>query len=76
VLEVALVGSANRDLRSFRLNFEVHAVMRDEITAAELLRCFDRDLSVSASIDLVSFRRRPWPLKVVEGAARLLSPLM
>jgi cardiolipin synthase len=73
---VALVGSANMDLRSFRLNFEVHAVVRDEVTAAELLRCFDRDLAVSAQIDLVSFQRRPWPLKVVEGAARLLSPLM
>jgi cardiolipin synthase len=73
---VGLVGSANMDLRSFRLNFEVHAVVRDEVTAAELVRCFERDLSVSARIDLASFRRRPWPLKVLEGASRLMSPLM
>src|SRR4029453_9435491 len=27
--EIALVGSANMDMRSFRLNFEVHAVAYD-----------------------------------------------
>jgi hypothetical protein len=40
------------------------------------VRCFDRDLSLSARIELASFRERRWHLKVVEGAARLLSPLM
>ena len=31
--QVALVGSANMDLRSFRLNFEVHALVHDATTA-------------------------------------------
>jgi cardiolipin synthase len=73
---VALVGSANMDLRSFRLNFEVHAVIRDATTASELERCFEADLAMSQRIELAAFRGRSAALKVVEGAARLLSPLM
>ena len=73
---VAMVGSANMDLRSFRLNFEVHALVRDAATAAQLAACFEADLAVSSPIDPVSFAARPWTQKVIEGAARLLSPLM
>jgi cardiolipin synthase len=73
---IALVGSANMDLRSFRLNFEVHAVVRDPTTALALARSFDEDLAVSVRIDRVAFKNRPWPFKVLEGASRLLSPLM
>jgi cardiolipin synthase A/B len=73
---VAMVGSANMDLRSFRLNFEVHALVQDAVTAAQLEACFEADLAVSLPIDPVTFAARPWTQKVIEGAARLLSPLM
>jgi cardiolipin synthase A/B len=73
---VAMVGSANMDLRSFRLNFEVHALVGDAETAAQLEACFEADLAVSSPIDPVSFGARPWTQKVIEGAARLLSPMM
>lgn len=73
---VAMVGSANMDLRSFRLNFEVHALVHDATTAAQLEACFEADLAVSSPIDPVGFSARPWTQKVVQGAARLLSPLM
>ena len=73
---LALVGSANMDLRSFRLNFEVHAVLRDERTAARLDACFADDLARSRRVDPEAFRQRGIPLRVLEGAARFLSPLM
>lgn len=73
---VALVGSANMDIRSFRLNFEVHAVIDAPSLAARLDRCFRDDLAVSRRIDLAAFRARPLPQKALEAAARLLSPLM
>lgn len=73
---IGLVGSANMDLRSFRLNFEVHAVLEDASTAAELEACFARDLEASRRIELDEFRRRSLGLRVIESAARLLSPLM
>jgi cardiolipin synthase A/B len=73
---MALVGSANMDLRSFRLNFEVHAVIRDDAAARTLEAIFEDDLAASTRIDLEAFKRRSRPLRVAEGAARLLSPLM
>jgi cardiolipin synthase len=73
---LALVGSANMDLRSFRLNFEVHALVRDATTARDLARAFEADLAVSERVELPAFRARGWPERVLEGAARLLSPLM
>jgi cardiolipin synthase len=73
---IALVGSANMDVRSFRLNFEVHAVVRDLAVAEELERIFEGDLALSREITLAEFRARSVAHKVVEGAARLLSPLM
>jgi len=73
---VALVGSANMDLRSFRLNFEVHAVVRDERTAARLEAAFADDLAASRRIELAAFRARGAARRVLEGAARLLTPLM
>ena len=73
---VALVGSANMDMRSFRLNFEVHTVIGGGTTAARLERCFQDDLRLSRRIDLDEFRRRSRLARLGEGAARLLSPLM
>jgi len=73
---VALIGSANMDLRSFRLNFEVHAVIDEPTLASRLERCFEADLAVSNRIAAAEFRARPLPLKVLEAAARLVSPLM
>jgi cardiolipin synthase len=73
---VALVGSANMDLRSFRLNFEVHAVVRDAATAAQLDACFEADLALSSRIDPATWRRRSWHARALEGGARFLSPLM
>ncbi|HVY44303.1 MAG TPA: cardiolipin synthase [Minicystis sp.] len=73
---VALVGSANMDLRSFRLNFEVHAVVRDDATARALEAIFERDLAVTREVELAAFRARPRVMRVLEGVARLLSPLM
>lgn len=74
--EVALVGSANMDLRSFRLNFEVHTLVHDATTAARLRESFERHLAESKRVDLDEWRRRGWGLRVKEGAARLVSPLL
>jgi cardiolipin synthase A/B len=73
---VSLVGSANMDVRSFKLNFEVHTVIRDAPTAAGLEDCFEADLRVSPRIDAAVWRQRGRLQRVVEGVARLLSPLM
>jgi cardiolipin synthase A/B len=74
--QVVLVGSANMDLRSFRLNFEVHALVHDETTAARLRDAFEEDSAKSRRVDVAEWRVRPWTLRVKEGGARLVSPLL
>jgi cardiolipin synthase len=74
--QVALVGSANMDLRSFRLNFEIHALVHDETTATRLRETFESDLSKSTRVEFEEWEARRWTLRVKEGAARLVSPLL
>lgn len=73
---VSLVGSANMDMRSFRLNFEVHALVHDSTTAAALCETFAGYESKSRRIELAEWRQRAWSLGLREGAARLVSPLL
>jgi len=74
--QVALIGSANMDMRSFRLNFEVHALVHDETTAARLHRAFEDNAAQSRSVPIHEWSARRWNLRMKEGASRLLSPLL
>jgi cardiolipin synthase len=74
--QVALVGSANMDLRSFRLNFEVHTLVHDETTTTRLREAFEEDLARCRRVELPTWEARPWSFKVKEGASRLVSPLL
>src|SRR5205814_1734477 len=73
---VSLIGSANMDLRSFRLNFEIHALLHDAAVAARLEESFQVDLASSTLVSLAAWRDRPARTKLYEGAARLVSPLL
>lgn len=73
---LALVGSANMDLRSFRLNFEVHALIGDGYTARALERSFELDLAQTREVVLEAWRSRPVRSRLAEGASRLVSPLL
>jgi cardiolipin synthase len=74
--QVALVGSANMDLRSFRMNFEVHALVHDATTAAALQQSFEADAAKCRHVDPGAWRHRSLTLRLKEGAARLVSPLL
>ncbi len=72
--DCAVVGSANFDQRSFRLNFEVCAAMYDVGMTELLAHEFERDFSRSRR---VSRPRRVDPLRrLAEASARLLSPVL
>lgn len=73
---VAIVGSANLDVRSFRLNFELAAVLYDPAGVARLESLFHEDLAHTEEVALGAWRRRPLITKVKEGAGRLMSPLL
>jgi cardiolipin synthase len=70
----SMVGSANFDNRSFRLNFEVAAVLFDREFNEQLAALFQRDL---ARCRLVPIGRRVLPHQLLfESIARLGSPLL
>jgi len=73
---IALVGSANMDMRSFRLNYEVHAVVRDDATAQRLERRFDEDLGQTRRLELAEWRKRGVLWRIAEGYGRLMAPLL
>jgi cardiolipin synthase len=73
---IAFVGSANLDVRSFRLNFEVGALVEEPKFAQELEQRFVRDLAHSPEITLQDLERTPFRTRARWGLARLLSPVL
>lgn len=71
-----VVGSANVDMRSFRLNFEIGALVVDPEFGSALARRFLDELEDSHEITLETLHRLGWAHKVAGGLARLLSPLL
>jgi cardiolipin synthase len=71
---VAVVGTANMDNRSFRLNFEVAAAFYDADTIARLARRFDADRTASRSFP--ARQRGPRITAFLESIARLTSPVL
>jgi cardiolipin synthase len=71
-----LVGTANLDIRSFRLNYEVATIVYDREVTVRLDAAFDRDVAESLEVTRETFRRRPYLQKFRENTARLLSPLL
>lgn len=73
--EIALIGSANFDHRSFRLNFEVSMLFHDAGVAAELERLVEGEFSHAPRVR--DDRDRPLlGVRLPESLARLLSPLL
>src|SRR5699024_9071190 len=48
--KIASVGTANIDVRSFRLNFEVNAFLYDVVIAEQLVAAFEHDISLSTQM--------------------------
>ena len=73
---IGVVMSANLDLRSYELNFECGVLVYDEAFTKRLraLQESYRERSTPAPVDL--WRDRSFKLKLAQGAASVLSPLL
>lgn len=74
--EVCSVGSANLDIRSFSINYEINAVIYDARLAQELEAAFERDLNDCYPFDAAGYGRSSAPKRLRDSTARLLSPLL
>lgn len=71
-----IVGSANADIRSFRLNFELGVIITDKIFTQSLEERFFQDFEKSIEIKAEDLDQRGLPTRLRDGACRLLSPLL
>jgi len=74
--KVCSVGTANMDVRSFKLNFESNAFIYDEQTTIELEEAFMRDIAHCRQLTLERYLNRSKGTKIKESLSRLLSPLL
>ena len=75
--QIALMGSANLDVRSFELNFELSILLYGEATTRRLRDVQRRYLDASDAVELEAWRGSRSTLRFyLERAAALFSPLL
>src|SRR5690625_456247 len=74
--KIASVGTANIDVRSFRLNFEVNAFLYDEEIAQKLVDAFQHDITLSTQMTKKLYEQRSIGIRFKESVSRLLSPIL
>lgn len=74
--KASTVGTANIDVRSFKLNFEVNAFLYDEEVSMELARLFEQDMELSTELTTKLYFERTKMIKTKESIARLLAPIL
>ncbi|MEX1540184.1 cardiolipin synthase [Enterococcus sp. C62] len=73
---IVSIGSANIDVRSFKLDFEVNALIYDEGMATHVRKAFFADSRKSQLLTKERYENRGFIIKLKEGLARLISPLL
>jgi cardiolipin synthase len=73
---ITSLGSANFDMRSFRLNFETNLILYDEHLSGKLHEIFLRELSLCSELTAKRYRARNLMVRIKEPFARLLFPLI
>jgi cardiolipin synthase len=74
--EICSIGSANIDIRSFSINYELNAVLYSRALAKELEEAFERDLAHCIEFDPKEYEHRSIASRFRDSVARLLSPLL
>lgn len=73
---VSCYGTANMDIRSFELNFEVNATIYSARTTGKLEEAFENDIRKSTLITRKIYDDRSLIVRIKEQFSRLFSPLL
>ncbi len=73
---LALIGSANLDVRSFRLNFEISSLLASGEVIEKVEHYFDGRYSKSQRVGWSNLRKRGFMGRLADASAHLLSPLL
>lgn len=74
--KIASVGTTNIDARSFRLNFEMNAILYHQAVAEELELLFLSDVADSEKLTIEKYAARSRMIRFKESISRLLSPIL
>lgn len=74
--EICTIGSANMDIRSFLLNFEINVFVYDPKVALQLKDAFLEDIENSTLITSKKYKNRNFVIRFKESVSKLLSPIM
>jgi len=73
---IASVGTANFDMRSFNLNFEINAFIYDKNVVLSLKDALYNDIINSIKVNYYDFKNRGKIKEFIESLSRLFSPLL
>ena len=70
------IGTANIDMRSFSLNFEINSFMYGKEISTRCAQIFNSDLALCTFLSKDKYNSRSFFTKIQENVFRLLSPLL
>jgi cardiolipin synthase len=73
--DLACVGTANLDNRSFRLNFEITAAVADQEFAKEVEGMLNADFEKSREMEKGELSRKPFLFQLACQVSRLMAPI-
>lgn len=73
---MAIIGTANLDVRSLRLNYETNLAVYDARFVMELKQLVREEIDQSDEISLASWRLRPLRQRLMENFCNLLTPIL
>jgi cardiolipin synthase len=74
--EYGLVGTANFDNRSFRLNFEATVVVRERAFCREIEHMLEADFARATELTADVLDGKPWTFRFASQATHLLAPML
>lgn len=73
---ISQIGTANMDMRSLDLSYEVNTYIYDREVALACKEIFCKDMELCDELDLQQWKRRPFPLRIIENTFKLFTPLL
>ena len=74
--DIYCYGTANMDIRSFRLNYEINALVYGVDEVKKMVEAYKRDLADCTEMKLEEYALRSGRIRIKEQLFRLLSPLL
>lgn len=74
--EIVSIGTTNADIRSFKLNFEVTAIIYNEKISKRVAEICQNDINNSILIDYLFFKQLPYSKKFAKSFCRLFSSIL